>query len=850
MIFVSRPTYILSTLLLVIMTLLSSRTTAQSQENEIEISGTVAGEDGILPGAHVVILNSNTGVTTSIKGGYQLTAPANASLTLQASYLGYETLRKPIRTEQSDMKVDFVLKIKLNTLDTLFQIVDESDRTSTMSRIDPKHTKLQLGASDHFEKILFNQPGVSSNNELSSQYSVRGGNFDENLVYVNGIQIYRPFLIRSGQQEGLSFINPDLVEGIEFSAGGFDAKYGDKMSSVLDITYKEPTETTAGVNMSMLGASAYFGDISKNYRFTQIHGFRYKTNRYILGSLDTDGAYQPTFFDYQTYLTYDLTDKLEMGFLGYVSSNQYQFIPQVRQTEFGTIAQALRLTVYFDGQESDQFNTYSGALQFKYKPNRHVDLNFYTSAFTTIESETFDILGQYWLDELERDLGDEDFGEVKFNRGIGSFLDHARNYLQANVVSARHVGEWRIGGDKYYKKLQWGTTAQHEHIQDQLREWSLIDSAGYSLPQPPGSAIILDEFAASAHTLNSYRISGFVQHDTEWRADSTGALWTWRGGIRSQYWTINDQVTVSPRTSISYEPAWDSTDIVFRFSWGVYHQPPFYRELRNLSGEINEQLKAQTSYHYVLGADYNFMMWDRPFKFVGELYFKQLYNLVPYEYDNVRIRYYAENNAKGDAKGIDLKINGEFVPGVESWASLSVMNIREDIRDDFYYLYTVQTEEGVVQSPFNNIGTVLDSSLKYPGYIPRPTDQRFNFGLFFQDYLPRWPSYKMNLNLLYGTGLPFGPPSYERYKDTLRIPPYRRVDIGFSKQLISADKPLPSKHPLRHVQSMWVSLEVFNLLQLSNTISYIWVKDVTNTQYAVPNFLTNRRINVRLVMDF
>lgn len=818
------------------------------------IYGTISNEDGSsLDKVNIVIVGTNTGAVSKKDGSYTLKVPANDSLQVAISLLGMKTIKKSVFLKKNQRKeISAILRAISIELDPDFEIVGDIRRTTPMNRIDVKYIDALPTASGNFESILFAEASVSSNNELSSQYSVRGGSFDENLIYVNDIQIFRPFLIRSGQQEGLSFINSDLVESVEFSAGGFEARFGDKMSSVLDITYKKPKEFAGSISASLLGGSIHLEDGSDNHRFTQIHGIRYKTNKYVLNSLDVGGDYNPSFIDYQTYFTYDITTDLEISFLGNIAQNKYTFNPETRQTDFGTINGGLRLTVFFDGQEVDAFTTYLGALSLHYRPRPSLSLKLNSSVFRSQEEETFDILGQYWLDELERDLASEDFGDVAFNRGVGSFLDHGRNELNSLIYNIEHKG-------KYYKDnytLLWGLKFQQEHVEDQLNEWTMIDSAGYSIPQTPRDEIQLSEVYRADTSIISERIMGYVQANNEWglKDNSTAYL---TSGARFNYWTFSNQTTVSPRITLSWKPNWkqkkDTTkykDFVFKAAWGFYHQPALYREMRALDGHINPEIKAQQSVHYVLGSDYQFEAWgNRKFKLTNEIYYKQLDNLIPYEIDNVRIRYYATNNSRGYAMGFESKIHGQFVKDIESWASIGIMKIEEDIKDDFYIEY--QDADGNKVNPYYDGTTIITDTVRFePGLIPRPTDQRVNFGLFFQDYIRNHPNYKMHLNLLFGSGLPTGPPTFERYKDTLRIPPYRRVDIGFSFQLLSEKRQLKTNNPLKVFRSIWLSAEVFNLLQINNTISYLWIKDVTGRQYAVPNYLTSRRINVKLVAKF
>jgi hypothetical protein len=523
-------------------------------------------------------------------------------------------------------------------------------------------------------------------------------------------------------------------------------------------------------------------------------------------------------------------------------------VPEDRETAFGTINEAYKFKVYFDGQEVDRFENYMGALSASWKPQSNVNLRLIGSAFRSLESETYDILGQYWIGRLDSNIGSGEYAEVVEAIGVGSYLNHARNYLDANVYSIEHRGAYILENTAW----QWGAKFQHELIDDRLNEWVLIDSAGYSIPHPanyPGQvnenpAFGLNSSVRTNIMLSSNRYTAFMQNT--WTLDGESDRVQLTSGVRLNYWDLNDQVLISPRATLSYRPLWEK-DILFRFSAGYYHQPPFYRELRDLKGNINYDLKAQTSIHFVAAGDYNFIAWSRPFKFVTEVYYKHFENLVPYEIDNVRIRYHAKNNAKGFAQGVDFKINGEFVSGIDSWASLSIMRTMEDIKDDFYYKY--YNIEGI-EVRASAVNEIADSTRFEPGYIPRPTDQRVNFSLFFQDFLPRNPSYKMHLNLLFGSGLTFGPPNSPKYRHTLRIPPYRRVDIGFSKEIIGAESRMRDGHPLQHFKSLWISLEVFNLLQVSNTVSYIWISDVRNRQYAIPNYLTPRQINLKLQATF
>ncbi|HCT70669.1 MAG TPA: hypothetical protein DF409_06120 [Bacteroidales bacterium] len=554
-------------------------------------------------------------------------------------------------------------------------------------------------------------------------------------------------------------------------------------------------------------------------------------------------------------LMFEVNPKLEFSLLGNYARNAYNLEPSDRTTSFGTINEALQLRVYFDGKEADRFVNYMGAFTTTYRPVKDISLKFIVSAFQTIESETFDIMGQYWIGELETDQGSETFGQALESRGVGTYLNHARNYLNATVSTAEHRGTWL----KPHSTLMWGLKAQHEVVTDRLNEWIMNDSAGFTLPYNGGAPgmsgnqadIELQDVLRTTINLESSRFSGFVQQS--WEIDNAKGQWGMNAGARFSYWDLNKQLLFSPRGAVSFRPYWE-TDILFRFSSGLYYQPPFYRELRDIKGNINRDLKAQTSLHFVAASDLNFIAWGRPFKFVAEAYYKFLDNLVPYDVDNVRIRYFATNSAMGYATGIDFKVNGEFVKGVESWASLSLMRTREDIEGDFYTDYYNAAGERIIPG-YTSDATVADSITTERGFMPRPTDQRLSFALFFQDYLPRNPTYKMHLNLLFGTGLPYSPPGVARARNAQRMPSFRRVDIGFSKQIIGESgrfgpNEINRKGLLRHIRNIWISAEVLNLLHVNNTISYIWVKDVNNRQYGVPNYLTPRQLNVKLSVEF
>ena len=804
--------------------------------------------------ANLSVIGYSGGTSTGEDGSYMLVVPANTELTLVISHISYHQQQFLVNLSKGQEKE---LNIKLipsaEELEDV-EIVDHQIRNTSFIRLDPKIAKKIPSLSGGIEELIMTMPGVSTTNELSTQYSVRGGNYDENLVYVNGIEIYRPFLIRAGQQEGLSFVNPDMASSVSFSAGGFEAKYGDRMSSVLDIQYKKPTTFGGSVTLSFLGAMAHVEGLSENQRFSYLVGARYKTNQYFLQGLQTQGDYKPQFGDLQGLFNYKINPKWDISFLGYYALNSYKMVPESRETVFGTINEAYKLKIYFEGQEVNRFDNYMGAVTAGFRPNSNLDLKFIGSVFGTYETETYDLLGQYWIGRVETDLGSEQYGEVLQVQGVGAELHHSRNYLKGLFLSLQHQGTYASGN----KILRWGINLQRETFMGKMTEWELIDSAGYTLPYPsnnlgdttgqPAPQLEMYNYIKMPETeLISTRLTSYIQNTWDLKFKNAASMMV-TAGLRLNYSTLNRQFLLSPRASLSYMPNWKK-DILFRFATGIYYQPPLLREYIDPYGEVHTDVKAQQSIHFLLGMDLNFKAWQRPFKFTTEAYYKDLNNLNPYEIDNVRIRYMAKNNAHGYAYGIDFKINGEFIKGTESWASLSLLKTAEDLEDDFYYTYYNENGEEIRFGVQDKVA--VDSSITYPGFIPRPTDQRLNFALFFQDYLPNNPTYKMYIKLLFGTALPLGPPDTERYADTLRYQTsYRRVDIGFAKQLIGGYSSFRPKNPLRYFKTMWISLEIFNLFNIRNTISYLWVRDFNGRQYAVPNYLTPRQINLKLVITF
>jgi hypothetical protein len=783
------------------------------------VSGTVTDpDDQVMQFVNVAVKGTPAGTTTGKNGAFELTVPAGREITLLFSFVGFNTDSLVLNLKPGERREVPVTLKQISTELSTIEVKDQQLRTNTFNRLDPKSVTFIPTANASVEDLIKMMPGVSSRNELSSQYSVRGGNFDENLVFINDIEIYRPFLVRSGQQEGMSIINPDLVSGISFSAGGFDAKYGDKMSSVLDIRYKKPSSFAGSFDISLLGASAHVeGLISKKFSF--LLGARYHTNSYFLKGMDTKGNYKPRYFDVQGMLNYEISKKWELSVLGIYSDNSYKLIPETRETSFGTISEAYRIQIYFDGYEVDSYQTWLASLTLTWKPIANLRLRLISSIFQTYERETFDISGEYWIGKLETFQGSSNYGQVTEIMGVGAYLDHARNYLDGTVFSMEHRGSY----DKNKSQTAWGLRYQHEYFGNSMNEYQLQDSAGYTLPRPadtigfPNPNLLPLEMQYSLRSdqeLGTNRLSAFIQNTWTFDWDKTGFSVT--GGLRTIYNDYNNQVLLNPRVNISLKPRWKK-EFVFRISGGYYSQPPSFRETTDIYGMIVPDLKAQTSIQAVVGMDLYFQGWNRSFKFVTEVYYKYIDNLIPYEIDNLKIRYYGTNDAHGYATGIDFRINGEFVKGVESWASVSVMQTQE------YY-------EGQ--------------------WIPRPTDQRVNLAIFFQDFIPKFPTWKANLTLVYGTGLPIGPPDAPRSEQTLRLPPYRRVDIGLSKQLIGERTKFKSKNPLRAFDSMWISLEIFNLLQINNTVSYLWITDIYNQQYAVPNYLTPRTFNLKLTGTF
>lgn len=820
---------------------------AQNKEDALIYGKIIDNNGDVIELVNVAVMGTSYGTSSNTRGQYELALPADKELEIVYSFVGYKNETRNIKLKKGEeRKIDIVMEVTSMTLPETV-ISTKKNNSVTITRLDAREvTFVPSSGAGGVEDLVKTLPGVSSTNELSSQYNVRGGNFDENLTYINGIEIYKPFLVGSGQQEGLSIINPRLVSNIDFSAGGFSAEYGDKLSSVLDITYKRPLIPEASIAMSLLGLEAHAEGTTLHHKLSYLVGARYKNNKYILGKMETKGVYQPNFTDVQGILSYNISPRLEVSAFGYYSSNNYSMIPDTRETDFGNIQESYRLTIYFDGREASSYNTGLGAFTLNYSPTENLNLKFIASAYSAVENENYDIMGQYFIGQLETNPGSDNNDTAISYQGVGTYVEHARNAFYSRVLNIDHKGAYKNN----LITLKWGARYQHQYFDDVTNEWEMIDSAGYSLPHNNGIGITTpnDQFnikhlSKSHNALYINNVDGYLHNEWNFNTKNADVL-TLALGLRANYWGYNNEINISPRAGIAYKPGWNS-DMLFRLSGGMYVQPPFYRELRLFNGSLISPEKASTqkSYQVVFTHEYNFMAWDRPFVLTSELYYKYLKDIIPYEVDNIRIKYFADQKATGHAAGLDVRINGEFVKGIDSWASLSIMKSTENIK---YYI----SPSGSIlsQSDVNNGAEyVCDTIIKG---IPRPSDQRLNMSVFFQDYIPYIPSFKVNLKLVFGTGLPFGAPYSERYQQKMRMSSYRRVDIGFSKQLISETSSFKRNNPLSHVRNCWLTLEVFNLLGIYNVSSYTWVTDIYNVQYAVPNYLTPRQINLKLIAEF
>ena len=778
----------------------------------------------------VSIKYGKTGTVTNSDGTYQIRIPLDEEITIIFSHVSYQKFTKKITIKSRNvLRFSPILILKTEKLKEIV-VQDKRKQASGITSIDVQKTKNIIGPNAGVENVLMTLPGVNNNNELSTQYNVRGGNFDENLVYVNGIEVYRPFLVRSGQQEGLSFINTNMVQNIDFSAGGFQAKYGDKLSSVLDITYRKPTETAVTIDASLLGASATFEGQFFDKKLSAITGIRYRDNSLFVNSKQIDINFRPRFTDIQTYLSYEFSEKFALNFLGNFSLNNYNYQPISRRTRFGTVVNPLELIVFYTGEEQNNYLTLFGALSADYTINDDFKITATASRYNTQEEEHFDISAQYNLGEVDANIGSENFGDVEFSQGIGSQLNHARNDLDALISNVQ------IKGTLKKENIQWnfGVKYQKEDIIDRIREWEVVDSLGFAIRPPFHSSnnqpyepfegeITAYQNIRKHNNVAIHRLSGFVQFNQRsfWNDHK---VW-YNFGVRTHTWSVTgngvsskNQLIFSPRGQFAVKPDWGK-DMLFRVSGGWYSQPPSYRELRDFDGNINVDVKAQKSIHFVSGMDYSFEMWDRPFKLTTEVYYKDLSDVNAYTIDNVRIRYRADNAATAFSTGVDIRLNGEFVPGSESWVS-------------FGYL---KTEENI-----NNRGS-----------IARPSDQRIKFGILFQDYVPNLPDLKAYLNLVYNSGVPGGAPSYsDPYNFQQRLRDYRRADLGVSYIFVDANKRYTNGW-MSKFKELSAGLELFNMFDIQNAITNTWVRDVySKTQFGIPNFMTGRVLNFKFAMKF
>ena len=803
--------------------------TSFSFAQKARIKGIVLDENK-QPIENVIVSSLISNTSTNSNGFYELEIDANKEITITYSNATFKKSTYKVKLKPNeDFEWNPILGTFTETIETVV-ISGKNRKIDGGTAVSPVIIRRMTSANGGVESLLKTLPGVYSNNELSTSYAVRGGNYDENLVYVNEIEVYRPFLIRSGQQEGLSFTNTDLVQNIDFYAGGFQAKYGDKLSSVLDIAYRNPKTFHAGLEASLMGGSLYAEGVSKNQKWSNITGIRYRNNSLLVKSQETQTNYKPSFLDVQSLFNFNLNTKWNFSFLGNIAQNNYNYQPTSRQTNFGTISEPIALLIQYEGQEKDKYTTVFGAIKSVYEPNKNNKFKYISSAYHTVEQEYYDILAQYRLGEVDASIGSETFGDVVFSRGIGSQLNHARNNLDALIVTNEIKGNHKLNSNN---AIEWSFKHNFENIRDRVVEWEVVDSAGFSLPNPLLDYVNDQPYNPYYGPLAPYQ-NVRSKNNTTINRFNTYLNWNHEGkigehtyyvnaGVRGQSWLVSNngisgdnQFTISPRAQFILKPDWEK-EMIFRFSVGVYNQPPFYRELRANDGSVNPNVKDQKSIHFVLGHDYSFKMWERPFKLVSEAYYKIMNDVNTYTIDNVRIRYRANNDATAYVYGIDGRLNGEFVHGVESWFT-------------FGYLKTEENQNG-------------------RGNIARPTDQRLKFAILFQDYMPNIPSLKMYLNLVYNTGLPGGSPAYaDAYDYQMRLNDYRRADLGFSYVFKDAKLGAHRKW-LDNFTEMSLGFEIYNMFNNQNSITNTWVRDVyTKTQYGVPNYLTTRTFNLKLSM--
>lgn len=790
-------------------------------QSNVQISGKVQDRNGVaIEMINVSISGSSIGTSTNSKGFFKLNYPGKSPVRIIFSHLSFKNLDTLIYFTD---KEQIFLNIRLQKKDKELQVINITDKSAAeagITKINPKIiNSIPQVSGNSIQSMIKSLPGVASVNEMSSSYSVRAGNFDENLVYINGFEIFRPVLVQAGKQEGLDMANADLVSSVKFSAGGFAAQYGDKMSSVLDIKYKQAHELKASANLGLLGASAHIEGKSKSGKLSYLTGFRYKNSQYLLNSLETKGEYKPNFLDVQSNLEYRISEKWSLDLLTYFANNNYLFYPEDRSTSFGTTKDAVNLYVDFEGGEKDRFTSALGGLSAKYQASMFLDMELKTSAYTDFEELKYDIKGRYSLNELDKQIGSETFGDSILNLGIGSFIKHARNYFEAQIYNVQYKLNYRVNNHQ----IQFGLKYQNEQISDQINEWKMKDSAGYSIPYT-GNQIVLSSAYRSENSLKSNRYFAFIQA----RYQSKAAIrWNIEYGLRAQYWDFNKKTLISPRIAGGFYPT-EKQKLYLRVSSGVYYQSLFYKEIINYKGDIFKNLDSPRSIHFSVSGDYNFSMFNRPFHFKTELYYKLIEHIIPYSIDNIRVLYYPEKKASGFVSGADFRLNGEFVPGVDSWLSFSLMKSRMSIDND----------------------TI--------GKQAFPNDHPVNISLFFQDYVPGNDRFRTNLALTYLSGLPFGPPREDTYYAPLRMPAYFRVDIGFSAELKKETQDIKSDF-LNKFRFVRLGLNVFNLLGINNTISYNWISVVPNssnltglqaTEFAVPNYLSKRRLNLSLTIGF
>lgn len=796
----------------IILSLLSIFCIINLYAENVRISGKVVdNEDKPVEFATVKIKGTSIGTNTDLEGKYSLTLAQKDTIDIEYSCIGFKTVTRRLVKPQGDLTINVRLSTDSKLLDEV-QVEGFRGNINGMQSFDAENFRLSPDVSGgSVESILATMPGVNSNNEMSSQYSVRGGSFDENSVYINGVEIYRPQLMKSGQQEGLSIINPDMVSNLKFSSGGFPARYSDKMSSVLDIAYRDPEAFELKASGSLMGASLAVGVNSG--KISMLHGLRYKKNNSLLSSLETRGEYDPSYFDYQTNMTWKFSDKIQLNFLGNIALNNYNFTPANRETTFGTSENAKSFKVYFDGKEKDKFQTFLGALNLTYKKNKATSFSFGLSGFLTDELVSYDISGEYWLDQA----GTAGEGGVGGELGVGKYMEHARNRLRASVIQGILKGTTRIRNNN----ITYGVTYQHENFRDRSKEWEWRDSAGYSLPtQPEGVHLIYN--LSSRQDMTANRISLFAEDAIY--LESSKAYITVNAGVRASYWDFNKEFLFSPRANISISPL-NNNRITYRAAVGLYYQSPFYKEYRhtvtdalgNGVVELNRDIKSPQSLHFIAGVDFTFRTFNRPFKLTGEAYYKMLSRLISYEYDNLKVDYSGINDSKGHIMGLDLKLFGQFVEGSDSWLSFSLMNTQQNL-------------DGVK--------------------TPLPSDQRYSVGLFFTDYFPKFPKLKFSLRGIFSDGLTMTAPYVARSVDYFRAPAYKRVDIGLSYQLVGDKKDGVRPYDFRrHFKDISLALDIFNLFDIANVSGYYWVTDVNNIQYAVPNYLTRRQFNIRLSFE-